>query len=156
MKQIPLTKGLFAIVDDEDYDDLIKYPWFASKSANRFYAKKNPSKGDCKRVRYMHRKILGVEGRNVVIDHINGDSLDNRRCNLRICTHGENIRNRAKYGLKSEYKGIHPKRGKWSCKITVNGVVRNLGVFEDPKDAALAYDKAAVKWHGEFASLNFP
>jgi hypothetical protein len=106
----------------------------------------------------MHRQILGAPPGQQV-DHINGDTLDNRRVNLRLATHGQNQHNRGKYrNNKSGYKGVSWDKaaGKWRAQIKFNNKKYNLGRYHDPIEAALAYDAAAIRLHGAFARLNFP
>jgi hypothetical protein len=94
MKKIPLTQGYFAIVDDSDFDMLNRVKWHANKGHNTFYAQRSvlQENGKWKNVQ-MHRVILGVHDPKIQVDHINGDGLDNRRCNLRSCTRSENMQN---------------------------------------------------------------
>lgn len=155
-KQIELTQGKFALVDDEDYDWLVQWNWYydsgyAMRSAKGCHGTRRP------KIR-MHREIISVS-RELSVDHINGNKLDNRRCNLRACTQSENKRNRGKSkNNTSGYKGVHfysPKKP-WTVSIRVNNKQIFLGNFADPVDAAKAYDRAAIKYHGEFAKLNFP
>lgn len=155
MKKIPLTQGKFAIVDDEDYELVSQYKWLLSKqSKNCEYAviTKRP------RLR-MHRLIMGlVPGDGLIVDHINGNGRDNRRANLRVCTHVENIRNMATKGGSSLFRGVtrrNQKRGtKWIAQIMVNRKQYYLGIFNTPIDAAKAYNTAAKNFFGEFARLN--
>jgi hypothetical protein len=106
----------------------------------------------------MHRLILNINSRHVHIDHINGNGLDNRRENIRVCTLAENNRNRRSYknnriGFKGVSETVQGKR--WNARITNNGNVLSLGSHSSPEEAARAYDTAAKKLHGEFANLNF-
>ena len=146
---IPLTRGLHALVDAEDYEWLNQYQWYAAIS-NRgiFYARRNSPDG----VVSMHRLIMQApEG--MVVDHINGNGLDNRRCNLRICTQYENALNsRPRADAKSRFKGVYPHHNKW--KARVGG--RYLGLFDDEVEAAKARDRKARELYGEHAWLNFP
>ena len=106
---------------------------------------------------YLHRLIMGCPD-NAEIDHINMDKTDNRRCNLRVATHAENQRNRnAHKGNASGYKGVclNKRTGKFFAYINSNHQRHYLGSFTDKKDAACAYDRAALKLHGQFAKLNF-
>lgn len=104
----------------------------------------------------LHRAIMSAPP-DMQIDHINGIRTDNRKQNLRVCTNAENSRNRGKMGRNtSGYKGVywHKRAGKWVSYIKFNGKQRNLGLFMDERDAAKAYNAAAVKYFGDFACLN--
>ena len=107
----------------------------------------------------MHREVIKVPD-DMYVDHINQNGLDNRKANLRPATCAQNIRNRKKFFNKSRsrYKGLlwdrHYK--KWRVRIHLNRTQIQIGVFDDEIEAAKAYDRAAKKYHGEFASLNFP
>lgn len=159
MKKIPLTQGKIAIVDDEDYKWLSKYKWHYHKG----YAARTCRKTGRKRTIYMHREIMRTpEG--FVTDHINGNKLDNRRVNLRICTKAQNnmnmkkFRSRKKAKHASRYKGVYWRGGrtpKWSAEIRYKGKQIHLGYFETEEEAAKAYDKAAIRLFGSFASPNF-
>jgi len=96
----------------------------------------------------------------MVVDHINHDGMDNRKANLRAATHSQNLCHRRKHsGTKSsKYKGVHWHKfnKRWAARITFKKKTINLGYFRNEIDAAKAYDRAARKYHGEFASLNFP
>ncbi len=105
----------------------------------------------------MHRMIMG-EPKGMFVDHIDGNSQNNRRSNLRICTPAQNLQNQRPKGGTSRYKGVyfHKKDNKWMAKIGFNGKNTYLGLFEDEILAARAYDKKAKELFGEFAYLNFP
>lgn len=161
-KIIALTKNQNAIVDAADFDWLNQYNWQAhwSQTGNGFYAARtarHPVTG--KRIYVsMHRFILGCKASKDV-DHRNGDRLDNRRGNLRRCTHPQNMRNRGRNANnKSGYKGVcwHRISTKWCAQINHAGKVKHLGLFLTPEEAAKAYDAAAKRWHGKFAYSNFP
>lgn len=158
MKQIQLTKGQVAIVDDDDYAFLSQFKWHAhwSKGSKSFYALKG-HKG-----MPMHRLIMGnPEG--MLVDHDNHNTLDNRKENLRVCTKSQNCKNRKKnvtqngVQTSSKYKGvsIHPESGKWRALLQVDGKSVSLGLYFSEEDAALAYDRGARKHFGEFAQTNF-
>ncbi len=159
-RRIPLTKGKFAIVDPDDYGRLSKYKWHVTKNTNTFYAKRNPRVG--RKVKapsiYMHRQIINVPA-GFVIDHINHNGLDNRKTNLRLATRAQNNRHTKKPKNKchSNYKGLywHRRDRVWHVRITANGITRHVGYFKDEIEAAKAYDRAAKKYHGRFAALNF-
>lgn len=165
MKEIYITKGQKTIVDDEVHEYLSQWKWLCHKGYARRCRRKYESKeiypSD---VIHMSREIWKLVGRvlpkGYILDHINGDKLDNRLCNLRACTQNENIWNTrlSKVG-NAGYRGVH-KREKiqpyrpYVARICVRNKSIALGSFADPKEAALAYNEAAKKYHGEFAILN--
>jgi hypothetical protein len=151
--EIGLSAGLVTLVDEEDYDSINQFKWHINGSG---YAARNEYDDHGKPVKHvqMHRQLLGAK-EDTQVDHINGDRLDNRRCNLRIATDHQNRVNKKRYSSnKSGYKGVTKRRGMFCARITVNGVRRHLGEFSDPIDAARAYDLAAIQNFGEFARLN--
>ena len=157
VKEIPLTRGLAATVDDEDFDRVSRYKWCAQVSDRKTPVALRGKTADCPH-RYMHRFILDAKPGELV-DHINGDTLDNRRANLRLCSNAENLRNRgATRTNRSGFKGVSWSRvgEAWIAQITVNYECVHLGYFKTKEDAAKAYDDAALRYHGEFAHLNFP
>ncbi len=158
MKTIPLTQGKFAIVDDEDYQDLIQFKWHAHCHHKNYYAKRAVWINKKTSAEQMHRRILGLKaGDGKYGDHINGNGLDNRRSNLRVCTNKENIRNsRRRYDNKSGLKGVwlHKQTGKWVTQIRVNDKSLHVGLFKSKIAAARAYNRAAIKYFGKFAKLN--
>lgn len=163
MKQIPLTQGQVALVDDEDFESLSQHKWSARwhKRTKGFYALRNSKTvAGKKHTILMHREILGLQrGDKLVVDHINHDTLDNRRKNLRACTSKDNSRNmRPRPNRSTGYKGVHWSNShkKWRAQINVDRKVTMIGDFTTPEDAARAYDAYAVKAFGEFAYLNFP
>lgn len=106
----------------------------------------------------LHRMILNAPS-GMQVDHINGDTFDNRRANLRVCTISQNQLNRRKSSGKSSiYKGVSWRKniGKWEAYITIDGIQKNLGCYIEEIEAARAYDTAATKHFGVFANLNFP
>ncbi len=173
MPEVVLTRGYSAVVDDEDYDRVMELNWIASPYVSEstgeitiVYARAAVYKPDGRLTTVlMHRYILQVSGFQNKVDHINHNGLDNRRENLRVCSNRENIsngRHRNTYGGKptsSQYKGVcfNKRSGKWQADIrTGGGKRRYLGLHATEVEAAMAYDRAAVEVHGEFALLNFP
>ena len=154
--KIPLTKGQFAIIDIEDIDLVKDFYWQAAlnKTINSFYAQRGAKYGDSENFgRQMHRIIMQAP-KGLVVDHINHNTLDNRRCNLRLATSSENTTNRrTSKNTKSGLKGAYSARNKWYSRIVADGKDVYLGMFETAEDAHEAYCKAALELHGEFACL---
>ena len=155
MKSIKLTQNKITWVDDRDYDKLSKYKWCAKESGGKkFYAIRRKSIVGSHI--YMHKEIMNFPERYEV-DHINGNTLDNRRSNLRVCSHKQNIRNQKLSAASSSgYKGVSQVKStkRWMAYIKVNQKRIYLGTFEDKINAAIAYNEAAKKHFGEFARLN--
>jgi len=152
MKTIPLSRGKAAIVDDDDYEFLNESRWYVSEFENHCYA----VKAGTKRTKiFMHRVIMGAL-KDVFIDHINGNGLDNKRCNLRICTNSQNQQNRHTACGVSKHKGVHwnKKERRWYSKIKKNGKCYWLGGYKSEIAAAIAYNTAARELFGEFAYFN--
>lgn len=150
MKYIPLTRGKFAIVDDEDFKRISRYKW----SCNGIYAARHAFIKNRWITLRMHRFILKAP-KNRQVDHKNGDGLDNRRINIRLCTSKENSRNRNKQiNNISGYNGVHWNKKKWISRIQINGKRIYLGCFISKKEAAKKYDSMAKKYFGKFARLN--
>lgn len=143
-------KKFTILVDEADFGFLSQRHWNVdAKGYARCYAAGRYVK--------MHRLLLDPPP-DLVVDHINGNTVDNRRQNLRACTCAENLRNAAPRVGSSRFKGVSRKkrRRQWYARIREGGKVRHLGAFELEADAARAYDKAAIERFGEFARLNFP
>lgn len=142
-------------VDDDDFEKLNKIRWYIIKACNTFYAVGNYNAR-------MHRIIMGLNSNNnLVIDHIDGNGLNNQKSNLRICMtreNGKNIRvdNKGTLNSISKYKGVrwHKHNALWNARIMVDGKRIDLGGFGDEVEAAYAYNIAAIEYHGEFANLN--
>ena len=154
MIEIFLNHGYVALVDDDDYHlvSRIKWSFVKVRPPKQVYAR-GLDKSTGKLV-YMHRLIMGVTSRGIHIDHINGNTLDNRRENLRECTITENNRNRGKMKGSNTFKGVLKRFNKWAAAIKVDNKSIRLGSFHTEREAAIAYNEAALRYHGEFANLN--
>lgn len=156
-----IVSGFKVLMDKEDIDRFSSN-WFTIKhkgNSKGMYAR-TVIKGKSK---YLHRMILNLTDPKIHVDHINGDTLDNRKINLRTCTNRENTKNKKAHKKKratihSKYKGIHfiPEYKRWRAKICVDYKSISLGCYSSEEEAALAYDKAAREYFGEYARLNFP
>lgn len=147
-KQLALTKGKFALVDDERYDELNQHKWYAFRAGNTFYAVRNENDQTLgwrkRRHVLMHRVVMNADKTKYpFIDHINHDGLDNRRENLRFVTNRENGQNRKLKG-SSKYIGVswQSARKQWEAQIQVANKTLHLGYFHLESDAARAYDEA--------------
>lgn len=156
-KEIQLTQGYSTIVDDKYYNDLIKYKWHVSKNSNNdYYARRRYSN----KLLNMHRIIMKLAGFNIngfIIDHINGNTLDNRIENLRLANKSQNtINSKISKHNTSGFKGVSWDKStqKWVVRIKANNIQYNLGRFIDKIHAAKVYNEAALKYFGEFARLN--
>lgn len=174
-RTIPLTQGFVAIVDDEDFERVNAFKWYAHAGGSKCgiaYAQRTVritrGRGGKSRKYQLHRFILGCEhGDGKIVDHIDGNPLNNQRSNLRVTDARGNATNITSSAQQKRggFKGVtwHPKGKKWQAQIGAGAVKPcgrrrsiYLGLYADPVDAARAYDAAALKYHGEFAALNFP
>ena len=161
---IPLTQAQVALIEDGDDDWLSDVKWCAqwAPSTQSFIAVSRGPRPERLTIR-MHRVIWEHHNEPIpdgfTVDHINRDTLDNRLSNLRLATNSQQSQNQ---GLRSNntsgYRGVcwDKRIGKWWARIQVDGKRMHLGHYDDPIDAALAYDAAAIEYFGEFAVLNFP
>lgn len=150
--------GRFALVDQSDVHLVAGRSWTLMHPNRTWYARSEGrrSEGEPKAF-LMHRLIMGVSDRWQLVDHINHDGLDNRRCNLRIVTMQQNLFNqKPSRKSSSQYKGVSARGRRWAASIMVAGVVYYLGTFETEIQAARAYDAEARKHHGEYGYFNFP
>jgi len=153
MKKIPLTKGKYAVVDNEDYAWVKSVgKWSCHIGSSTSYARRE-EKGV---LVIMHRLIVGAP-QGLVVDHIDGNGLNNRRENLGICTNAQNLMNRKNQrNNRSGFKGVswHKAQGKFRAFIYLKGRHISLGSFSKAKEAAQAYNQASLKYHGKFGRLN--
>lgn len=149
MKEIPLTQGAVALVDDSDHEELSKFYWHLHIGNGRQYARRNSPEG----MVYMHRQLMGCP--EAEVDHRNRNSLDNQRDNLRVATRSQQCGNREKYRGDNPYKGVRLAPS-GAFQAAIGTPARYLGSFKYAHEAALAYDREAIQRWGEFARLNFP
>lgn len=156
MKIVHLTKGYDAIVDNVDYERVIKFKWYASVQVSGIVYAYRTCK---KKTIIMHRFIVNAPmDTSIGVDHINGDGLDNRKSNLRLCTKSQNAANSRKYATNtSGYKGVYfdKRENKWVSRIRLSGKRIYIGGFNDRISAAKSYDLKAKEIFGRFAKLNF-
>jgi hypothetical protein len=148
---IPLTQGQHAIIDNDDFEFVAQYKWFAIKHRYTFYARAKING----RAIPMHRLILGIIDTPQICDHIDGNGINNTRSNLRLCSSQQNSLNRRKRSDNSTgFKGVRfrKSRNKFIAVISFAGKQRMIGSFNTPEEAHAAYCAAAVKYHGEFAN----
>ncbi len=157
--EVKLTRGLVAIIDVEDLELVSQFKWYATRGQNTDYATRKQRVGDRQKTVILHRFLLSAPS-GMHVDHINGNGLDNRRENLRLCTLSDNLKNRQKpKGCRSEFKGVSKNRDgspkPWRATIQIDKKPR-VKSFPNEIEAALWYDKMAMEHFGEFANLNFP
>lgn len=150
MKCIELTRGLVAIVDDQDFAELAQYRWHARW--NGYAARKKTVNGKQVTV-YMHNEIIGKK-EGFECDHRNRNPLDNRRENLRHATVSQNAQNRKPKANSIGMSGVTAHGSKFQARARTNGKRVHLGIFSTPEDAKAAYDQHVLATRGEFARLN--
>ena len=155
--EIPLTRGHVCIVDRADYEafNLQDYKWEAQKSGHKFYALHRKQRNKKVERLLMHRIIM-EPGDLQQIDHINGNGLDNRRSNLRICDARHNAANKHVVWGESKFRGVWKRGDKWESALRWKDEKHQLGVFDNEVDAAIAFDKKLMSLAGEFANTNLP
>ena len=150
-RRIGLTKGKFAIVDTADYERLNRYKWSAVRRNGNFYA----CRREGKRIIWMHREIMKPP-KGMVVDHIDGNGLNNRRTNLRLCTPQQNGYNVKRPSTDSQYMGVLRCGLLWGARLFHHGQEHWLGLHDTEIEAAIARDLKAIELQGEYAYLNFP
>lgn len=157
MKKIKLTQGKFALVSDEDYEFLSQWRWYAHKGHKTYYARRNSSRVNGKQITIHMHRVIAERMEIKSPDHTDQNGLNNQRNNLREATISQQAINRNLQSINtSGYRGVcwnkHAK--KWIARICTNKIGIHLGYFDNIKDAARAYNEAAIKYFGEFAVLN--
>jgi hypothetical protein len=160
MKEIPLTQGYVALVDDADFDWINQWKWHSvsNHDGSIIYAQRNTKANGKPTKVAMHRLVI-LAPAGLFVDHIDHNGLNNTRANLRLCTRSQNLANGRRHRTSvSQFKGVsrHSRGDKWQAQIRRNGKVTGLGTFYNEIDAARAYDRAALEEFGEFAFTNFP
>lgn len=154
--EVSLSQGRVALVSDEDYELVSQHSWYVVKKSRTMYAQRSFKKGGRWTTQQLHRFLMSP-GIGEYVDHVDGDGLNNQRENLRLCSVAENNRNVApRIDNKSGFKGVRLCNGRWRSEIEFEGTRKHLGMYDNPIDAAKAYDNAAMQHHGHFAWLNFP
>lgn len=144
-------------IDEDDVEQISARSWFVGPEG---YAQSSTRKAGRSITLYVHRLLMGLQGGDKrCVDHINGNRLDNRRVNLRVCSNADNLRNRGKTKRnRSGFKGVIPvpvKNGvRWRAQINIGGKEKYLGTFATPEEAAVAYKAASIQYHGEFAKFD--
>jgi len=169
MKEIPLTQGQVALVDDEDFERVNQYKWCACwyKRPKTFYAKRRIIKEDGRNsTQYLHRFILNAP-QSKQVDHRNHNGLDNTKGNIRLVTNGQNsLNSRPSANMSSKYKGVHKQGRKWHARISYNKdsnyrkdsgrAYDQIGIFDTELEAALAWDEKAHNDRPSYRFFNFP
>ncbi len=157
MKEIPLTQGYTAIVDDEDYNELAQYKWQVMKHRSGPLARRSEWDNGKMKMTLMARQIMNAPA-GMVVDHVDHDRLNNQRANLRVCTPAQNRHNsrKPKGSYSSRWKGVcwSKRKKKWEASIRVGPKLFWLGYFAEEDDAGRAYNRAARERFGEYACLN--
>jgi len=156
MKQIPLTQGKHAIVDDDDFEEIGKFKWTIQRDGRHSYAYRRDYSGGTGVKVFLHRTIMKTPA-GMCVDHIDGDGLNNQKTNMRNCENRQNVRNQIpRENCTSIYKGVcwHKQMCQWAASINPNRTKKHLGLFNSEEAAARAYNAAAIRYFGEFARLN--
>lgn len=157
MRTIELGRGYTTVVDEDDYDKLSQYNWSVDERSHTTYVKRSVYEGGIRTgTEIMHRLIMDAP-EDMQVDHINGDGLDNRKENLRLCSQKQNLMNkRSVVDSSSKHKGVCWDKGssKWRAYIQVDKKKKHLGYYTDELAAASAYNEAAKEHFGEYAKVN--
>lgn len=154
--KVPVSGGkAFAVIDADDAERVMAVKWCFNRVTNgKNYVHFRNKKSDGGKMVKLHRFIMGVSDISLCVDHINGDPLDNRKCNLRVCKQGENMRNYRNAWGKEGIRGVmETKTGKFRARIRYLNKLYHIGTFDTQHDASVAYAFASSLLHGEFGSL---
>lgn len=154
MKYLKLTTGEQSLVDDDIFDFVNQWSW---RKGSGYSVQRGERINGKFRTVYLHRVIMNAQ-KGLEVDHINGNVLDNRVSNLRVCTHAQNMANyRPGKSSASGFRGVHQRKPgeKWTAHVSVQEKAVHLGNFDSPHQAAMAYDLWAKDIYGDFAKLNF-
>lgn len=160
MKEIMASDGTLIKIDCEWFEMVSALRWTMAGKSDKNRIKGYAKHGAGKKGNYLHHIIMDPIPRGMVVDHIDGDTYNNQRKNLRHCTHSQNLMNRkktsreARKSPQSRFKGVSASRAKWEGRISIEGQRVRIGRFETEIEAAMAYNQAALKYYGEFARLN--
>lgn len=164
--KIPINKNKFVLIDPQDfslithkkeinpYQKRSVYIWRIKVVRGKEYAIASMKINERWIEIKMHRFILGVTDRNLEVDHIDGNGLNNQRINLRVCTHQQNCFNKKHSPSRSGFRGVKQVGSRWMAYITIDGKQKYLGMFPTAPQAARAYNQSAIQIFGEFACLN--
>lgn len=159
-KEIPLTKGMVAIVDIDKYEELSKYKWYAQKGNYTFYPARRYRENGRRYLMLMSRYVMGCHyGDGIIVDHKNRNGLDNRIVNLRLATRSiNNLNCKLRVDNKSGFRGVgwDKQHKKWVAQIRINKTTKKCGRYQTPWEAAIAFDRVAYIYRGDNAQLNFP
>lgn len=155
MREIPVSGGFFAKVDDEDFERLSAFTWHADKQGPVVYAKTNlPRDGELRKSPRMHQLLVACAA-GFRVDHRDGDGLNNQKLNLRQATIGQQRQNSAKRAIStSRFKGVRRQGERWCAEVKLNGVTVFREYADNQEDAATMYNFAASEAHGEFFRAN--
>lgn len=157
--QIPLTGDVFAIIDECDYEKVVAHAWKPLKTRiGKFYVMRMKRENGRSETVYLHRFLMGLEkGNKTCVDHVDGNGLNNSRSNIRLCNPSQNGANRKTTRIRpksSSYRGVYVSGDRWKAEIIVDYSKKYLGIYEDERIAAIAYNEAARRYFGPFAFQN--
>jgi hypothetical protein len=151
---IELSQGKYALVDADMMDIAMAYAWHYAQGKGYEWAQATTRVDGKKTTLKLHHLVMGVPLEGYCVDHINGNPLDNRRSNLRLCTFNQNRQSQHKVRGAVQYRGVHKCGRRYRAVVTHEGRKQHLGFFDTPEEAAHAYNLKALELRGEFASLN--